>query len=139
MFLISFGRTIHQCSISTTLLFQQYYLADAKFAEMRRKEEEEGFYDNNRDDMTMSRNRPREIGLSNDKNMSSDSVFGDDEDENRQLVPQGYENMNSKEILSSQHNVLQSKPVETAKTDVLMKSELSTSIRSLRSNKVRNS
>lgn len=125
----------------------EYYLADAKFAEMRRREEEEGFYDDNREDMTLSRNKPRQNGLSRDKNMSSDSVF-DEEDENRQLVPEVYDEMPlmDRQPVALDQSVYRSIPsttnqptnkvnLEHPKDEVFIKSDLAMSIRSLRSNK----
>jgi len=125
----------------------QYYLADAKFAEMRRREEEEGFYDDNRE--TLSRNKPRQNGLSRDKNMSSESVF-DDDDENRQLVPEVYDEMplTDRQPVALDQSVYQTLPspnvnqptnkvnVEHPKDEVFVKSDLGMSIRSLRSNKI---
>ena len=123
-------------------------MADAKFAEMRRREEEEGFYDDNREDMTLSRNKPRQNGLSRDKNMSSDSVF-DEEDENRQLVPEVYDEMPlmDRQPVALDQSVYRSIPsttnqptnkvnLEHPKDEVFIKSDLAMSIRSLRSNKV---
>ena len=124
-------------------------MADAKFAEMRRREEEEGFYDDNREDMTLSRNKPRQNGLSRDKNMSSESVF-DDDDENRQLVPEVYDEMplTDRQPVALDQSVYQTLPspnvnqptnkvnVEHPKDEVFVKSDLGMSIRSLRSNKV---
>ena len=114
---------------------------------MRRREEEEGFYDDNREDMTLSRNKPRQNGLSRDKNMSSESVF-DDDDENRQLVPEIYDEMplTDRQPVALDQSVYQTVPtanqptnkvnVEQPSDEVFVKSDLAMSIRSLRSNKV---
>ena len=120
-------------------------MADAKFAEMRRREMEEGLYDDNREDMTLSRNKPRQNGLSRDKNMSSESVF-DDDDENRQLVPEVYDEMplTDRQPVALDQSVYRTLPnqptntvnVEHPKDEVFVKSDLAMSIRSLRSNKV---
>ena len=115
---------------------------------MRRREEEEGFYDDNREDMTLNR-KPRQNGLSRDKNMSHDSVFDEDE-ENRQLVPEVYNEMplTDRQPVALDQSVYRTIPspnqnqsinkvnVESPRDEVFVKSDLAMSIRSLRSNKV---
>ena len=115
---------------------------------MRRREEEEGFYDDNREDMTLSRNKPRQNGLSRDQNMSTDSVF-DDDDENRQLVPVDEMPLTDRQPVALDQSVYRTIPspnqnqpinkvnVERPVDEVLVKTDLAMSIRSLRSNKVR--
>ena len=112
---------------------------------MRRREEEEGFYEDNREDMTLSRNKPRQNGLSRDQNMSSDSVFNDD-DENRQLVPVDEMPLTVRQPVSLDQSMYRTIPnqnqsinkvnAERPVDEVLVKSDLAMSIRSLRSNKV---
>ena len=114
---------------------------------MRRREIEEGLYDDNREDITLSRSKPRQNGLSRDKNMSSESVF-DDDDENRQLVPEVYDEMplTDRQPVALDQSVYRTLPnqnqptntvnVEHPKDEVFVKSDLAMSIRSLRSNKV---